>query len=317
MFKLWSEKNKEANKLLSPSLELRDWDELERYEKDKIWHYIKYWFAEDDKGRNIRVYLSITKLNDLHKYQSYAKTFLENPSFRNASWDFEHIFFDHNRDVVLELLSCFCKAILWEKDNGSPRIYKTDFSSEEEYSKAITKWKYENLDKFTETINDVFEHFGVNLLLTREGFIEKQDSKITNDIYIPVLNFLSAKEKWEDVNRDLADAFREYQLKTKHGYSNCITHAVSALQAYLQILLNGKAGGTEGVKYLIKLALDKDLIPKDKFSEEIFRNIDTVLMAERGKTGNAHPKKEYATEKSARLVLNLVMIFLQHCIQYK
>ena len=38
-------------------------------------------------------------------------------------------------------------------------------------------------------------------------------------------------------------------------------------------------------------------------------------MSERQLKGTPHPSKEYATEKNARLLLNLVMVFLQHCIQ--
>jgi len=314
MFKLWSEKNSNAMELLSPNLELRNWNNLSRDEKDKIWHYLKYWFAEDDKEKNFRVFLAIHKLNDLHKYQSYAQRFLKDFSSRTALLDFEDIFFNHDENVVLELLSCFCKAILWEKGDKPSGIYKADYKSEEEYKKALTSWKFNEFDKFAEKINDVFEHFGVNLFLSRSGFVARQDSKITNEIYVPVLNFLSSPD-WDDVNRELRDAFKEYQLKTEHGYSNCITHAVSALQAYLQVLTNGKIGGADGINSLVKKAQEKELVPKDKFSSEIFRNIDSILMKERGKTGDAHPKQEYANEESARLVLNLIMIFLQHCIQ--
>ena len=32
-------------------------------------------------------------------------------------------------------------------------------------------------------------------------------------------------------------------------------------------------------------------------------------------SGIAHPKKEYANERNARTILNLSMIFFQHCIQ--
>ncbi len=57
------------------------------------------------------------------------------------------------------------------------------------------------------------------------------------------------------------------------------------------------------------------MIPDDKFTEQIFKNIESILMFEKQATADAHPKKEYATEKNSRLVMNLVMIFLQHCIQ--
>jgi len=56
MFKLWSEKNNEANGLLSPTLGLRDWNDLSHEEKDRMWQYIRYWFIENKEGRNTRVF---------------------------------------------------------------------------------------------------------------------------------------------------------------------------------------------------------------------------------------------------------------------
>jgi hypothetical protein len=315
MFKLWSEKNNEANNLLSPKLGLRDWNNLTDEEKKKIWSYIDGWF-EGDKKEKFRIFLSCHKLNDDHKYMAYAELFLKNPSDQSAHDDFKKIFLEQDQNVVLELLSCFCKVILFEREKENGRIYRSDYESEEKYIKIIAEWRHGEFDKFTERLNNVFEHFGINLFLTRSGFVEKQDSKITKDIYVPVLNFISSP-KWENVNRELKDAFRAFQLKSEHGYSNCITHAVSAIQAYLQILVDGKIGSSTGIINYIKQAQEKDLIPNDKFSSEIFKNIDSILMRERGKTGDAHPKQEYANEKSARLILNLIMIFLQHCIQYK
>ncbi|MFZ5341410.1 MAG: hypothetical protein ACOZBL_02380 [Patescibacteria group bacterium] len=32
-------------------------------------------------------------------------------------------------------------------------------------------------------------------------------------------------------------------------------------------------------------------------------------------TGHSHPKQEYSDEKTAKFVLNLVMIFIHHCIE--
>lgn len=316
MFELWSEKNGDAKKLLSPNLGLREWDDLTHEEKDKIWHHISYWFepGKNDNLTKIRIILSVSKLNELHKSRSFAENFLRNPSERNASQDFQHIFFNHKKDVVLELLSCFCKAILQERENKYSGLYRSDFDSDEKFEKAVINWKHQIFDKFAERINNVFEHFGINLFLSRSGFIERQSEKITKEIYVPVLEFFSDK-KWENVNRELADAFKEYQSKTESGYSNCVTHAFSSLQAYIQILVNGKIGSSESIISLIKQAQEKGLIPNDKFTSEIFKNIDAILMRERGKTGDAHPKQEYANEKSARLVLNLIMIFFQHCMQ--
>lgn len=310
MFKLWSEKNNDAKKMLSPNLDQKNWDDLSSDDKGKIWNFLQYWFKED----GLRIFISIINLNEEHKFRSYANLTLENPSKINAFYDFKEIFYNENQHVVLELLSCFCQSIVQEREDKNPGIYKSNYDSTEEYVNKLTMWRFEEFDKFASRINDIFGHFNINLILTREGFIERQDSKIVEEIYIPVLNFLSFP-KWNDVNRELGDAFKEYQEKTDPGYSNCVTHAISALQAFLQILVNGKIGSSDGINYFIKLAQEKNLIPSDKFSSEVFKNIETILMRERGKTGDAHPKLEYANEKNARLVLNLIMIFIQHCIQ--
>lgn len=310
MFKLWSEKNNEAKKLLSPNLDLRNWDELSREEKDKIWHFLKNWFNKEESNR---VLFSIINLNEIHKSRSYASFTLKDFSRQNAFLDFKNIFFEQNQYVVLEIFSCFCESVLNERQNEHRRNY-INYKTEEEYIEKITEWRFEEFDKFANRLNDIFEHFSINLVLTRGGFIDRQDSKIINEIYVPILNFLSL-QKWNDVNRELSDAFKEYQTKTEHGYSNCITHAVSALQAFLQILVNEKIGSSNGINNLIKQAQEKALIPTDRFSGEIFKNIESILMRERGKTGDAHPKQEYANEKNARLVLNLIMVFIQHCIQ--
>ena len=310
MFKFWSTTHPESIKELHPNLGLRNWDGLSSEEKYKIWRYIEKFFTRKESA--FRIFFAIYSLNEKHKYHSYAKHFLQNSTFDNATLDFEYIFKNESQNVFFELLSCFSKSVLAERsDKAIPRELKED---DAEYKKRLTDWKYEDFDKFAERLNDVFEHFGINVVLTRQGFIPKQDDRITKEIYIPILQVLS-KEEWGPVNRDLHDAFKEYQAKTEHGYSNCITHTVSALQAFLQILVNGKIGGSDGISNLIKYAQEKGLIPTDKFSSEIFKNIETILMRERGKSGDAHPKKEYANEKNSRLVLNLVMVFLQHCIQ--
>jgi len=308
IFKFWSATQSDALEELHPTLGHRSWNELSTQEKDNVWHYLKNYFSDE----NLRTFFAIYCLNENHKYRSYGKHFLHDQTEQSARMDFEHIFRNESQNVLLELFSCFCRAILVERADKA--LYKSSNESEEEFKNRLNEYRHEDFDKFAERLNDVFEHYGVNVLLTRQGFIPRQDDKITKEIYIPVLQFLSA-ESWMPVNRDLRDAFKAYQEKTDQGYSNSITHAVAALQAFLQITVDGKSGSSEGVASLVKKAQEKGAIPADKFSSEIFKNIDAVLMRERGKTGDAHPKQEYANEKNARLVLNLVMVFIQHCIK--
>jgi hypothetical protein len=322
-FKTWSEINPKALEKINPKIGLREWDELTNDEKDKIFRYFynKKWFHNDYE--NI-VFHSIRNLNDLYKKQSFGIKTLEHNGphyscgsldsccYDNASEDFLSIFRIQNQDVVYELLTLYA----WQMIDFGILRRLNDAENEEirkdEINRAYNCYN-NSFDKFALCFNDIFGQFGINVMLTRSGLIPRQDEKITKEIYEPVLMFLSDL-KWESVNRDLKDAFKDYQLKTDKAYSSCVTHTISALQAFLQLIVNGKTGKGD-ISALIIEARKKKIIPDDKFTEQIFKNIESILMYERQATADAHPKKEYATEKNARLVLNLVMVFLQHCIQ--
>ncbi len=311
-FKFWSDSNPEAVETLHPDLGLRDWDDLTYTEKEKIWFYLEKYFTKNNSAK--RITKAIYMLNERHKYRAYGKNFLREKSEDNAMRDFQDILVnedeDKNKHVVLELISCFSHAILLERSDQE--IYQEEDETDEQYEERLRKWRYEDFDDFASRLNNVFSHFGVNVVLTRQGFIPKQDEKIVKEIYEPVLKVLSI-ERWKPVNRDLQDAFKDFQSKTESGYSSCVTHAVSAIEAFLQILIYGKTGkGTLGT--LIPEAQSKGLIPKDTFTEQIFKNMEAIFARERKETGDAHPKEEYANEKNSLMVLNLTMVFLQHCM---
>lgn len=84
----------------------------------------------------------------------------------------------------------------------------------------------------------------------------------------------------------------------------------------MQVLVYGETGKGDLVK-LIKEATVRKLIPSDRFSVDMFNIIGSTLMEQRQKTGDPHPKKEYANERTAIFVINLVMIFMQHSINDK
>lgn len=323
-FKIWSKSNPGAIKNICPNLGLREWYDLNSDEKQKIWKHFsnKSWFTI-----SAHIYHVVNALNDKYKRKSFGERILEhggphlyegqypyhNQKFFNnccleeALKDFLNIFLYQNQDVVYELLSIYA-------------MFCIDFTTLDNIDKAKNKQEQDNIknnafkkiDDFKDDFNDLFEQFNLNVVLTRQGIVFRQDSKITDEIYQPVLTYLSGK-KWNSVNRDLSDAFTEFQKKTPQGYSACITHSVSSVQAFLQILVSGETGKGE-INQLIAKARSENKIPTDLFTEKIFKDIESILMAERQKTGNPHPKKEYANEKNAKLLLNLVMIFMQHCI---
>lgn len=115
------------------------------------------------------------------------------------------------------------------------------------------------------------------------------------------------------MNTYLAESFTEYRKNTPEAFGTCVTKVVTALQAFLQILVYDKTGKGD-IAELIKDAQNKGLIPDDAFSRMMLKDINSILMQERQATGDPHPRQEFANEKNSRLVLNLVMIFIQHCI---
>lgn len=337
-FKLWSELNPKAKEELKPDFGFRNWDALSDDEKYKIWKYLEFYFfdkdlrenynhryansggyyyeffgndEEDEKVKRERIIYSMVVLNNKFKARSYAKNFLEDRSLNSACRDFYEIFMHQNENVVIELLSLYCKVLISERKKE--KIYKIQNEDEKEYQQRLENWRWEDFDKFAQSLNEVFTDFGINLYLTRQGFMPRQEEKITEEIYEPVLSFLS-HPKWKEVSKILSDSFDEYRKNTPQGYSNCVTNTVSAVQAFLQIIVNGKTGKRE-IAELIKDGQRKNLIPNDFFTQKIFNNIESIFARQRQETGIAHPKKEYATEKNARTILNLAMIFFQHCIQ--
>lgn len=325
-FKLWSELNPEAKKELKPDLGLRDWNSLKKEEKELIWNYLDYYFfnivcvksyindlssiiwRDYEKNNFKRIEKVIFDLNKMCKYKNYTKNYLKNDDCYEACKDFYNIFINESENVVIELLSLYCKALIEERQKK--KLSKRHNETDEEYDKRLYKWRFEDFNNFSKDLNEVFNDFGVNLYLTRKGFILRQDNKIMTEIYEPVLKFLS-HSKWEPVNKILEDAFKEYSSKQ---YSNCITKAVTSIQAFLQITVNGKIGKLN-ISKLITIGQNSNLIPNDTFTKKIFDNMESIFSIYRQDKGIAHPPKEEATEKDARLILNLVMIFMQHCIQ--
>jgi len=323
MFKLWNELRPKANEVLKPNLGLRDWNELSVEEKNIIWKHIDVFFFnqegesidkmfcygdyEEQKNAQNRVFNSIASLNENSRAKNFTKKFLENWNLISASEDFFRIFIQEDENVVFQLLSFYAKELIAEREKREP--YKNAGEEEKEFEKRTRKWRMEYFDLFESRINEVFGDFGVSVMLTRLGFMSKQIDKITDEVYEPVLEFLS-DSVWKEVSDNFRESFKEYQEKR---YSNSITNTVSAIQAYLQILIYGKVGKGD-ISKLILQAQEKNLIPKDSFSSLMFKNMESIFAVERQEGGIAHPKLKDPTENNARTLINLAMIFLQHCI---
>lgn len=337
MFKLWSDMKSQAKESLQPDLGLINWNDLNGGHKSKIWQYMEYYFFDrniktktdsfsgsctkyysfsgDITNREIKqnsIIVTINELNERYKVQSYGKAYLDQATLNSACDDFSRIILNEDEDVVMETLSIFAKN-LYEISKKKEYIYKKEGEGEEDFKIREINGRYYYFDKFANRLNEVCLQFGIRYHLTRDGFVPRQEDKIIEDVYEPVIKILS-NPKWKAVNDSLADAFCEYRKNTSLGYSNTVTNAISSIQAFLQILVNGSVGKGD-ISKLIPQGQKTGVIPKDFFSIKIFENMEAIFARERQETSTAHPKKQYATEKNARLILNLAMIFLQHCLE--
>jgi hypothetical protein len=327
MFKLWSDIKKGAKNELKPNLGLRAWSDLDVGEKSIMWQHMEWYFFDktdnydresgyfkffggypEIENKKKRIFLSIDCLNELYKAKNFAPTFLEDPSLEAACSDFYNIFINNSENVVFELLSFYSRALVLERSKNEP--YRDEGESDKDFEKRTKEWRFSDFDDFAKKFNEVLESFGVNVLLTRTQFVPRQDSKITKGIYEPVLESLS-DSKWEKVNEHLSDSFKYFQTR---DYGNVISNSVSAIQAFLQISVNGKVG-KGNIAELISKGQTRSIIPNDVFSKTIFNNIESIFARERQEKSGVHPKLKKADENSARLILNLAMVFIQHCIQ--
>ena len=311
MFKFWSDKDPKIKEQLKPNLWLRNWNDLNSDDKCKIWKFLEeeyffnfdkqilwyngkkeYSFSWKDWRQNFLKKIieeTVSSLNENFKFKSFGKRYLRDKTLNSACLDFYEIFNNGDANVVLELLSIYSKIFI---DSAQYNVRCLSF------------------DEFSSRLNDIFSHFWVNVVLTKQWFIPKQEEKVIEKIFKPTLEFLSDK-KWDIVNRDLSESFRDY---SKKDYSWCITKTISAIQWFLQIQVDWKPCNLSLTDW-IKKSKEKWLIPDDIFTEKIFKNIDSIISRERQETWDAHPKRKYANEKSARLILNLSMVFMQHFTQ--
>lgn len=272
------------------------------------------WFISSSEKN--KIVTSVDRLNYTYKVNIYGKNLFDmgGPSPNNyggytsdtydaASKDFFSIVRKLDMNVVFELLSYYAECLIED-------MYLRGEPDDDNIEKA-----YRDFDRFSNAVNEVIGQFGVNISLTRQGFVPKQEQIVHELVVEPTLKLLSGP-KWKNVQVDFTDAINEYRKGTKKSYSTAITHIVSGLQAYLQVKIKGKIGKGE-ISNLIKEGMKLGVLPSDALSRKILDGIESELMEYRQKQGDAHPKSEYANEESVRVVLNIALVFIQHAEFYR
>jgi hypothetical protein len=299
-FTRWSEGNPKAKAVLQPDLGLRSWLALS---SDDRKNFILHLTNREWLGADAMTHSAARNFSDDNKVRNYFPGLLTHGG-------------PHTYDRSYVLRDC-CKEV------AQADVVRLLVASKEDdvvyeffsyYAEQVHSITYDNsFERFSRIFNDLTTQYGLDVMLAESGLIPRQDGAISEHIYVPTLKALS-DPKWEPVNRDLNDAFSDFLKNTAEGYSSCVTHTVSAVQAFLQIIVYG-ATGKGDLGDLLATALKEGKIPSDPFSTRVFKDIESILMQERQTKGDPHPKQEYANEKSARLLLNLTMVFFQHSLQ--
>lgn len=317
-FRVYGQDDPEIEESIQTALPLRSWSDLSDSEKKTAFRELlnSGWV----KSNSEKILRTIEHLNDQFLRECPGKNLheiiprrgysgLENNSemMKAAAIDFGHIFLKHESDsLVFRMLSKFASCYV---DDGYYNLAAK--SQDDEEQKTLVDKAYQRFDRFANCLNHIFEQFSVNQLVTRSGFVPRQDEKITEEIYVPTLRILE-DPKWKRVNADLASMFEEYR---DGDYPEAITKAHRVVQRFLQILAGQEGKSAKGeVGRLFQRAKDQGLIPINRFTEPLVNLVQGFIVSERATKSTAKPALTDATSSDALLMMNVVMVFLQFCL---
>jgi hypothetical protein len=318
-FRLYGEGDASVEESIQPKLALRTWTAVSPDDRKIALQHIanKKWLDEGSTEvlRTIEylnsAFLRLCPGKHLHaikpKQDSYGKNTNDETRRRAALKDFETIFVLESDALVLRMLSTLASNYIvdWKLEAAKGE-------ADEDKRKNFVEDAFKRFDRFARLLNQIFEQFAVNQLITRNGIVPRQDDRIATQVYEPTLRALS-DPKWTAVSDDLARMFEDYRDR---NYPEVITKAHVAVQRFLQIIAGeeGKSGKGE-VGKLFQEAKTKGLIPVNRFTEPLVTVIQGYIVSERATNSTAKPTMKDATASDALLMMNVVLVFIQYCLQ--
>lgn len=322
-FRLYGEDNPQVEETIQPYLDLQNWSDLETEEKIIAFQQLRNNGWIEEYSRKIlgtieylnNKFLRLCPGKNLHKitpiksgYRGYSDESNISVRIKAAVDDFEYIFLHEKKEaMVFKMLTVFAEyhivSYIYQEAEK-----ETDNDKRREYINEAFK----EFDLLANCLNHIFEQFSINTILTRNGLVPRQDERITEEIYIPTLKILE-NPKWKSVSKDLAGMFSEYR---DENYPETITKAHRVIQRFLQILVGEEGKNSKGeVSKLFKKAKDENIVPANRFTEPIINVFQGFISSERATNSTAKPTMKIATSSDALLIMNVVMIFLQYCLQ--
>lgn len=309
-FSIYGENNPEIQEKIQKTLPWRSWDELNDKEKQIALKQLEnYGFLRNFRDNILKTihllnhkYFRKLPGENLHHKMSYD--IFQNKNL--AILDFCNIFLTRNQDMVLFMFSVFADSLV-----GENYLSQAEKSADNKEKKDCVNKAFKEFDKFKDCLNHIFDQLSINWVLTRDGFIPCQEKEILDQIYIPTLEILS-DSKWKLVNDDLKSMFQDYREKKYH---ETVTKAHSALHRFLQIFLNKEKKNSKGeIGKLFNQAKKEIIISGNIFIEKVVDSIQSFVSSERATNSTAKPALKAATSSDALLMMNVVMIFIQYCL---
>lgn len=316
-FSLYGEGIPAFDNSIQPALDLRSWSAVPKEERVTALSELsnKGWTKREREILNTIEYLNHTYLRlcpgkDLHKtpkaYARHGRPSSETERWAAAKKDFCRIFLEEDEPLVLRMLSKFGQLLI--------NTYALERAKDTNDSGERTKYvdvAFDNFDRFANCVNHVFEQFAVNQLMTRNGFMPRQDETIEQKLYKPTLKALS-DPKWVSVNERLSLMFEDFR---EGKFPETITKAHSAVHGFLQILVGEPGSNAKGeFGKLMRDGKSAGLIPTSRFTEPFLSNIQSFIASERATNSTAKPSLGLASSSDALLMMNMTLLFLQHCL---
>jgi hypothetical protein len=230
-FRGWVELSGQEKKVALQELENKGWIKEYSSEVLRTVEYLNHEFLRECPGK---------KLHALKPPDPYARSTGDDFDRKKAAFaDFQNILLTDKSDALIyRMLSRFAACYI----DGFKRQKAVNATDDEERTRLVDS-AFDNFDPLANCLNHIFEQFTVNQVVTRSGFVPRQEDKITAELYVPTLRVLSGP-RWKGVSGDLGKMFQDYQ---ERNYAETITKAHAAVHRFLQVLAGeeGKSGKGE------------------------------------------------------------------------
>lgn len=170
--------------------------------------------------------------------------------------------------------------------------------------------KHGDINLLFRICESIFSQFGVNMMIRNNQFVPRQSEKIVEEIYDPTFRLLD-DPTYDGVNNELNKAFESFRAK---DYEDVITKSINAVQAALQILVDGEVNQKKNISILLKEAQKKKLLSDYELTNSIYTDVNSFLERVRKDKAGVHPTNGSASQSDALFVLNLTMVLLQNLI---